>query len=167
MSDGGPQFRTQFNTFCEDMGIDHQISSPYHPRSNGLAESAVKSCKKLIEKFQGIDTIRSALLEFRNTPRADTGRSPAQLMFGRRQRTALPSSDHLVSTTQQKKDDPTKCKFYIGDKVRTQNPRTGKWDSKGVIKGMSRSAKSYHIETEEDGTIWRNQRYIKTLKDAT
>ena len=35
---GGPQFRSTFKAFCDDFGIIHKASSPYNPRSNGLAE---------------------------------------------------------------------------------------------------------------------------------
>ena len=47
-SDGGLQFRTEFSTFCQNNGIRHELSSPYNPESNGLAEAAVKNIKTLI-----------------------------------------------------------------------------------------------------------------------
>ena len=49
-SDGGPQFRTEFDEWCEKMGIIHELSSPDHHESNGHAESAVKAMKHLIAK---------------------------------------------------------------------------------------------------------------------
>ena len=49
--DGGPQFRCQeFLAFCNDRDIELETSSPYNPRSNGLAEAAIKICKKLLRK---------------------------------------------------------------------------------------------------------------------
>ena len=45
-SDGGPQFRSEFTDFCNKNHIRHEMSSPYNPRANGLAESAVKTVKK-------------------------------------------------------------------------------------------------------------------------
>ena len=46
-TDGALSFMSrQFKEFLEEWGIDHQTSSPYYPRSNGLAESAVNSAKK-------------------------------------------------------------------------------------------------------------------------
>ena len=47
-SDGGPQFRTEFSQFCSQHGIKHKLSSPYSPKSNGLAEAAVKNIKLII-----------------------------------------------------------------------------------------------------------------------
>ena len=41
-SDGGPQFRGEFSRFCEFHLITHEISAPYNPKSNGLAEAGVK-----------------------------------------------------------------------------------------------------------------------------
>ncbi|XP_059086973.1 uncharacterized protein K02A2.6-like [Tigriopus californicus] len=49
-SDGGPQFRTEFGEFCRGLNIVHELSSAYHPASNGHAESAVKAMKALLQK---------------------------------------------------------------------------------------------------------------------
>ena len=53
-TDGGPQFRSEFKAFCVAHDISHELSSPYHPESNGHAESAVKNVKHLMEKSQTI-----------------------------------------------------------------------------------------------------------------
>ena len=42
-SDGGPQFLGPFNQWCKNNQIVHELSSPYNPRGNGLAEAAVKN----------------------------------------------------------------------------------------------------------------------------
>ena len=69
-SDNGPQFRGDFTGFCQDHHIEHRTSSPGNPSSNGLAESAVKSAKYLIEKcLANKEDVEAALLEWRNTPR--------------------------------------------------------------------------------------------------
>ena len=47
-SDNGPQFRSEFGYFCTSHGITHELSSPYNPESNGLAEAAVKNMKSLV-----------------------------------------------------------------------------------------------------------------------
>ena len=52
-SDGGPQFRGPFLEFCTPFNMKHEVSSPYNPRSNGLAEAAVKSMKGLLRKLDG------------------------------------------------------------------------------------------------------------------
>ena len=90
-SDGGPQFCGDFPRFCAKNNIVHELSAPYNPRSNGLAEAGVKSVKNILRKSYdcGADPLH-ALYEWRNVPRAD-GYSPAQLMLGRQQRTGLPT----------------------------------------------------------------------------
>ena len=93
VSDGGLQFTSQeFNLFMEDWGINHVTSTPMHQRANGKAESAVKIMKSLLVKThkEGGDPYE-AMLEQRNTPRQDTGLSPAEMMFNRRTRSFLPS----------------------------------------------------------------------------
>ena len=93
VSDGGPQFTSQeFNLFMEDWGINHVTSTPMHKRANGKVESAVKIMKSLLVKThkEGGDPYE-AMLEQRNTPRQDTGLSPAEMMFNRRTRSFLPS----------------------------------------------------------------------------
>ncbi len=50
-TDGGPQFWCQeFLNMCMRTEIMHEALSPFNPCSNGLAESAVKNCKKLLIK---------------------------------------------------------------------------------------------------------------------
>jgi hypothetical protein len=45
-SDGGPQFKDEFDDFCKTWSIKHVKSSPHYPQSNGVAESTVKEIKK-------------------------------------------------------------------------------------------------------------------------
>ena len=90
-SDGGPQYRSELDAFCSSNNIKHELSSAYNPRSNGLAEAAVKNVKQLLEKctMQG-ECFESALYSWRNMPRGES-KSPVELLFGRKQRTALPT----------------------------------------------------------------------------
>ena len=49
-SDGGPQFRKEFADFCKSNGMNHELSSPYNPESNSLAEAAVKNMKAIVTR---------------------------------------------------------------------------------------------------------------------
>ena len=73
--------------------ITHELLSAYNPRSSGLAEAAVKQVKQLLEKcsLEG-ECFESALYSWRNVPRGD-GSSPVELLFGRKQCTALATLD--------------------------------------------------------------------------
>ena len=98
-SDGGPQFRShQFAEFLQGWGVEHKMSSPRYPQSNGKAEATVKSMKKLIKratKRSGvIDQYQLArsLLQYRNTPSRKDNVSPAQKLYGHPVQDTLPSS---------------------------------------------------------------------------
>ena len=101
-SDGGPEFSADLTSeFLKLWGVDHRMSSAYHPQSNGRAEVAVKAVKRLMRTNVGsagtLDTDRflRAMLQFRNTPDPDCGISPAQIVFGRPLRDNLLFTDYL------------------------------------------------------------------------
>ena len=94
LSDNGPQFiSADFEEFCQLYSIKHLSSSPYWPKGNGKAESAVKIIKSLLRKT-GDMTI--ALLHYRNTPQQGHSFSPVQRSMGRRTRCNLPVSKTLL-----------------------------------------------------------------------
>ena len=96
-SDGGPEFTAKETAaLLRRWGVHHRVSSAYHPRSNGRAEVAVKSMKRLLTSHTTADgdlateAVAAGLLTYRNTPDAETGLSPAQIVFGRNLRDLLP-----------------------------------------------------------------------------
>ena len=98
ISDNGPQFVSDaFAKFVKAYGIKHVTSSPTYPQSNGLAEKAVQTIKKMMTKCEEAgDDIYLALLDLRNTPRDDVTGSPMQRLQGRRAQTRLPTADSLL-----------------------------------------------------------------------
>ena len=98
VSDGGPQFSSlDFKSFMNNCGIEHIISSPYHAKSNGKAEAAVKTIKGMMKKcIQTGSDQYLALMELRNTPQQDSP-SPAFLMFGRHLNTNIPRKQAQIS----------------------------------------------------------------------
>jgi hypothetical protein len=97
VSDNGPQFTSQeFQQFTRDWEIKHITSSPYHSRSNGKAESAVKIAKRLLKKSKRDNKdFYMCLLEWRNVPDVD-GYSPVQKLNSRRTRTTMPTAEALL-----------------------------------------------------------------------
>ena len=96
-SDGGPEFiADETQAFLKRWGIQHRLSSAYHSSSNGRAELAVKTAKRLIMDNVGPngkldnDKMVRALLMHRNTPDAACKLSPAQILLGRPLRDSLP-----------------------------------------------------------------------------
>ena len=87
VSDNGPAFRSEeFKDYLSSNGIRHIQSAPYHPASNGLAERAVQSFKRSMKKTTGSLAIQlnEFLFRYRITPHTTTGRTPAELLMGRR-----------------------------------------------------------------------------------
>ncbi|CAK1598288.1 unnamed protein product [Parnassius mnemosyne] len=119
VSDNGPPFISkEFSQFLTNNGIQHVFTAPYHPASNGAAENAVRTVKKVIKKAvrenKDINLfLNTFLLHYQNTEHCTTGESPASLMLGRRLRTKLdvlrPDIENKIIKTQinQKENAPT------------------------------------------------------------
>ena len=100
-TDGGPQMTsTLFQQSLKAWGLHHSLSSAYLPHSNGRAEIAVKSGKRLLRDNVGRggnldnDRFMRAVMQYRNTSMQDSRRSPAQMVFGRQMRDFLPALPH-------------------------------------------------------------------------
>ncbi|MDD9361766.1 MAG: transposase family protein, partial [Anaplasma sp.] len=90
-TDGGPQFTSrEFASFAENYDFKHTTSSPGFPRSNGLAEKGVQVVKRILKKTtEGKNDFWLGLLNYRSSPLED-GKSPGELLQGRRLRTPIP-----------------------------------------------------------------------------
>ncbi|XP_028165312.1 uncharacterized protein K02A2.6-like [Ostrinia furnacalis] len=176
-SDNGPPFNSaEFKNFVFEWGIHHNTSSPYVPRSNGLVESGVKICKRLLTKSEesGTDPYL-ALLQFRNTPRGNLP-SPAQLLMSRSLRTQLPTvTKNLKPKTvkfqeyvKTKEENKKKMKDYYdrktrtlpelqeGDKVYFKKMPDTPWIT-GTVRSKCDQPRSYTVEGP-DGFIGRRNR---------
>jgi transposase InsO family protein len=105
VSDNGTQFKSaQFRQFCESLGIEHITTAPFHPQSNGQAERFVGTFKAALRKIQKGEKVQEAMSIFlrcyRSTPNPNCpdGKSPAEVMLGRKMRTKL---DLLLPPTDQ------------------------------------------------------------------
>ena len=148
VSDNGPQFAAaEFQDFCKLNGIRHMLIAPYHPASNGLAERGVQTFKRGYQKLsEGTveDRIARFLLQYRITPHSTTGRSPAELLFGRKLRTRLDLVKPDLSKTVECKqlnqkmlyDKKAKVRVLgIGDRVYVKNFGQGqRWLSGYILR---------------------------------
>jgi transposase InsO family protein len=94
VSDNGPQFIAgEFSDFCRQNAIVHRTVSPYHARSNGLAERVIQTFKNFMLKTQHEgtvkDRIRQFLLQYRVTPHSFTDQAPSEMLMGRLLRTRI------------------------------------------------------------------------------
>ena len=113
-SDGGPEFSAiETKDLLERWGVNHTLSSAYFPQSNGRAEVAVRITKRLLEDNLGLDGIVNndkivrALLQLRNTPDKDCNLSPAEVLFGRPLKDAMPQLDKSVAIFESSQMHPT------------------------------------------------------------
>ena len=165
-SDGGPQFCGDFVQFCAENNIKHELSAPYNPRSNGLAESGVKIIKSILIKCLGEGKdVQRVLYEWRNALGAH-GFSPAQLMFGRSQNMLLPQPASAFDPVSFSEAAEAKDKCFDGqeeaynrdkrelrmlapdEKVRGQCEKNGLWDKIGTVIEVRPDKLSYLLDVE-------------------
>ena len=147
VSDNGPQFTaTAFADYCNNKGIKHSHTPPYHPASNGAAERSVQVIKQAMRKMGTAVPLKKQLAEFlliyRTTPHATTERHPDELFLHRRLRTCLtlifpnlaPTVEHHQRSQKAAHDGKKPLvTFMEGEKVLVRNQRgRTKWLT-GVI----------------------------------
>ena len=180
-TDGGKQFTAKlFQDFAQAWKFNHVVSSPHYPQSNGHAEAAVKSMKRLLAKHQHVNSPNfvKGLIELRNTPSIH-GMSPAEACTGSRLRSMVPdvfqSGDaaHQTKLCDAQKKSALKYnetaqelpKLYKGDAVRVQDHVTRKFTVKGVIDDIL-GEREYSVKTKRGGTLVRNRRFIIPNKEC-
>jgi hypothetical protein len=178
ISDNGPNLVSkEFEDFAESWDFEHKTTSPYHSKSNGKAESAVKITKRLIKKAKKSKTdLLLALLEWRNTPTQGMDGSPLQRLNNRRGRTLVPMSKNLLmprtwdqsKAMQKLKERKKRQKKYHdrhakdlpsleeGDQVRIRPTREGdrEWKKGTILEKLKH--RSYKVETPA-GMYTRNR----------
>jgi hypothetical protein len=189
-ADNGPQFSSEeFKRWCRRVGIILEHSSPYFQSANGMAERNLAGVKKLIVKTREegcASQIQLRLSEYRNLPSTSRGFiSPARLFYGRQVRTAsLPTlPDGLCSTDIDRRTVIASAKkelerdrlnrsracrspFDIDNRVRLQNPISGKWDMLGTVIAKRRRGRSYYVRLDDGSTFLRNEIYLKQADET-
>lgn len=184
VSDNGSQYIShQFRKFVKTWCFKHTTSSPRYPRSNGLAESSVKTIKSMLKKClnTGLD-IKMGLLSIRNTPLA-CGASPAELLMNRQLQDNLPRLPSNMFTNEHKQRDLITERiiqkkyhdmkipqrnlqqhdtFRMGQHVAIQDPSTKEWSIRGKIT-KEIAPRSFTIMTDHGTTLRRNIKHIRRL----
>ena len=181
VTDNGSQFTSaEFKVFAKTWQFEHVTSSPRYPQSNGKAENAVKTVKRLFIKCKTSGQSEYlALLDWRNTPSEGYGTSPAQRLMGRRCKTRLPVAGKLLQPETTIERDSTALvaakarqqhhydksakalpPLNAGDAVRLKLPGQQTWSPAVCIREAG--PRSYEVESQ--GTRYRRNRrqLIKT-----
>ena len=97
VTDNAPEFTSrELNEFCRINGIAKKESPPYHPQSNGVAERGVQTVKNGLRAWR-LNTshisfkefIKRLLLHHRACFQRQDGRTPAEIVYGRKIRVPL------------------------------------------------------------------------------
>ena len=182
VTDNGPQFSSaEFSVFAKSWMFEHQTSSPTYPQSNGKAENVVQTIKRLFTKCKASGGSEfQALLDWRNTPTAGIGTSPAQRLMGRK--ALLPVAGSLLKPRHSTEEETRKLigtkerqrHYYdkntkalppisVGESVRMRLPGQKTW-STGSCTGLA-GPRSYEVQIG-DGTYRRNRRQVISTGEA-
>ena len=199
-SDGGlPLVSSDVRNFLSRWGVQHIISSAHYPQSNGRAELAIKTAKRMLQDNTGpngslkTDAVCRALLQYRNTPIKNLGLSPAQLLFHRHLRDALPMRSSLLKPHKrwiiaasnrekafQERNSATAARYNtftrdlkpipIGSRILIQDFKNKKrWNRSGRV--VERDDRQYTICVDGSSrVITRNRKFIRpdhATTDAT
>nr|XP_012150420.1 PREDICTED: uncharacterized protein K02A2.6-like [Megachile rotundata] len=113
----------RFTDFLKVNGITQRLTAPYHPATNGQAERYVQILKNSLKRMKADRTniqpaLQQLLIQYRNTPHAKTGISPAEILFSRKLRTRL---DLLRPTVTKERSYTPSIIFKEGKRVSCRN----------------------------------------------
>jgi hypothetical protein len=90
ISDGGLHFIDQiFRKALAEVGVNHQIATPYHPQTSGQAETSNKQIKNILQKTVNEmgkgwrSKLSDALWAYQMTFKTPIGMTPYQLVYGK------------------------------------------------------------------------------------
>ena len=191
---GGPQYASrELRSFLQSWGVRIRQSSAYYPQSNGRAEAAVKSMKRILSCSVGPDgsldndNAARALLLQRNTPLHESDLSPSEIVFGRPIRDHLPQIDEIrrewkdISRIRErtfskrnmenaslynKFASKPKKQLYVGESVAVQDNIHGKkrWQQTGVVVESKPDIRQYLVRVDGSNKVTRrNRRHLRPI----
>ena len=101
LSDNGPCFQSEvFLSFCANLDIGHITSSPHYHQSNGRAEWAISTIKKILKKTKSNIGNTRAIIAYLDTSINHELPSPAELFLNEPNQYSLIHGNEIC---------PTKC----------------------------------------------------------
>lgn len=164
-SDNGPPFPSaEMEEFMTNNGIKQIFSPPYHPKSNGEAERFVRTLKEGIRRRVGGSVshnlgLNDFLLTYRTTPHSTTGRTPSEMLYGRRIRTKLDliKPDLGEKILRRQTGDKVTDALAVGERVITQDyrDRRPKWIEGVVTDKLSPVTYLVDVGSSDKAMIWK------------
>lgn len=161
VTDNGPPFSSlEFRTFLNKNGINHKLTPPFHPQSNGAAENCVGMFKDKIKKAVSagvdlFDAIFKFLLDYRTSIHVTTNRTPSDLHLGRK---IYNKFDVIRRAREKSQEENFKGKrdqmLEVGDLVMARDYRNDreKWIEGEIVNKEGNV--TFEVQTEE-GALWR------------
>ncbi|XP_028412059.1 uncharacterized protein K02A2.6-like [Dendronephthya gigantea] len=188
-SDNGPPFSGhEFAKYAKEKGFQHRRITPLWPAANGEAERFMRTLSKAIKtsSIEGKNwkkDLQQFLLQYRATPHSTTGKSPAELLFGRKIKTKLPavlvpplddaemrSKDRQgkkkMKTYSDRRNHHKPSRVCVGDMVLIKQKRKNKLSSRYNPKPALVTRKKGTLVTVQktDGsTLSRNSSHLKKV----
>lgn len=146
ISDNGPQYSADaYEQFAKDYQFQHITSSPYYPQSNGEAERAVGTIKRLLNKEKDPYL---AILSYRSTP-LQNGYTPSELLMNRKLRTTVP-----ITREQRKPKVPDQQSLLAREEEIKRNQKKN-FDSRHGVRDLP--------ELEEGELVWIPDRQAEAV----
>jgi hypothetical protein len=190
-TDNGPPFNgSTFTRWGRSIGFEHRTITPLWPQANAEAERMMDTLGKairaaMVEKGSWKQEMYKFLRHYRATPHSTTGVSPAEMLYGRKLRTDLPSIQKQVHFADKmdvvrRRDERMKdymkqladarnkaqeSEIQIGDRVLVKQKRQDKLDTPFKPKPYEVTQTNGTMVTAENalGKITRNTSYFKKI----
>ena len=176
-----------FTTFLRENGILHRLSSPEHAQSNGVAEAAVKSFKRIWDRclISGDDFIEAWSL-YNDTPRIPGQLSPSRMWYGRPCRhpgwwtppershkdtlvSAMESYIKSKESTKAYRPDapsfsrlPPKLAVSVGDHVLMRDKKSKQYCIPAIVMSVSESGRAVRVRRSDTGEFFK--RNLSSIK---
>uniref|UniRef100_A0A669DK63 Gypsy retrotransposon integrase-like protein 1 n=1 Tax=Oreochromis niloticus TaxID=8128 RepID=A0A669DK63_ORENI len=163
--------KREFQLFAQEYDFKHVTSSPLHPQSNGKAEKGVHIVKQLLKKAQDSKADPYlALLSYRASP-LEHGKSPAEILMGRKLQTTLPYTttrkhkqvrDKMKQLQKRQKVNFDKSSKSLkplapNEAVRVEDANV--WTKRATVLEEV-NPRSYNVKTEDGLILRRNRRSL-------
>lgn len=145
----------EFQSFSLAYDFKHITSSPHYHQSNGEAERAVQTAKRILWQADPF----LALMSYRATLLQATGASPAQLMLGRQIKTTKKAKEIYRRTYNRRYGVRPLPPLSQGESAVVKLDGETEWKTKGTVKQLHTTPRSYLIQTDR-GMLQRNRRHL-------